>query len=230
MIDPEYRSAEIISRVTDVINGKSAISRPRGRPRAFNREQALAVAGHHFWRLGYEGASIADLTTAMGITPQSLYAAFRSKADLYREALQWYQGDIGAATTEALRDSDVVAAFERVLLDSAREFCRPDRPRGCMISTAVLTCATENHAVAEMVAGLRDATLVAFRGRLQQGVDEGALRPDTNVAALARFIGALVQGMSVQARDGATEADLKDIAYLGIAELHRHQADDAPRS
>lgn len=215
--------------MTDVINGKSAIPRPRGRPRAFDRDEALAVAGYQFWRLGYEGASIADLTTAMGITPQSLYAAFRSKADLYREALQWYQGEIGSATSEALGDSDVTAAFERVLLDSAREFCRPDRPRGCMISTAILTCATENDAVAETVAGLRGATLAAFHGRLQQGVDEGALRPDTNVAALARFIGALVQGMSVQARDGATEADLTDVAWLGIAELRRHRTDDGSR-
>lgn len=229
MIDPEYQTAEIISRVTAVINGKPDTPRPRGRPRAFDRNAALAVAGRTFWRLGYEGASIADLTTAMGITPQSLYAAFRSKADLYREALHWYQGEIGVVTTEALQDSDVVSAFERILLDSAREFCRSDLPRGCMISTAVLTCATENDAVAEMVADLRDATLSAFRNRLQRGVDDGALQVDTDVTALARFIGALVQGMSVQGRDGASEADLTGIARLGIVELHRHRADSGGR-
>ncbi|WP_409565741.1 TetR/AcrR family transcriptional regulator [Methylobacterium sp. E-045] len=207
-----------------VKNNGAVVPRPRGRPRAFDRDEALAVAGNTFWRLGYEGASISDLTSAMGITPQSLYAAFRSKADLYREALDWYQREIGAVTTEALMDSDAIAAFERILTESAREFCRSDRPRGCMISTAVLTCATENDAVAARVAGLRDATLAAFHARLQRGVDDGALRPDTDVGALARFIGALVQGMSVQARDGASEADLAGIARLGIAELHRHRA------
>ncbi|MDG5495307.1 TetR/AcrR family transcriptional regulator [Niveispirillum sp. BGYR6] len=225
MIDPEYRIARNISRVIDVINNKSAAPRPRGRPRAFDREKAVAIAGHLFWRLGYEGTSIADLTAAMGITPQSLYAAFRSKADLYAEALRWYQAEIGAATAEALSNSDIMVAFERVLLDSAREFCKPGRPPGCMISTAVLTCAIENDTVAEIVAGLRRATLIAFRDRLQHAVDEGALRPDADVAALARFIGALVQGMSVQARDGATEAELTGIAHLGIAELHRHRMD-----
>lgn len=209
-------------------NKNSAALRPRGRPRSFDREEALAVAGHTFWRLGYEGASIADLTSAMGITPQSLYAAFRSKADLYREALDWYQREIGAVTTEALTDRDAIAAFERVLIDSAREFCRTDRPRGCMISTAVLTCAAENDAVAATAAGLREATLSAFRARLQRGVDDGALQPATDVAALARFIGALVQGMSVQARDGASEVELAGLARLGIAELHRHRAARGP--
>ncbi|WP_338424839.1 TetR/AcrR family transcriptional regulator [Sphingopyxis kveilinensis] len=223
MIAP-YIEESTISRVITVINNEPAGPRTRGRPRAFDRDRALETAARTFWQHGYEGTSIATLTAAMGITPQSLYAAFRSKAVLYGETLHWYQQWIGAATAAALQDADVIAGFTRILRDSAREFCRSDQPRGCMISTALLNCGSDNDPVAATTTQLRGATLSAFRDRLQRGVDDGALRADTDVEALARFLGALIQGMSVQARDGATAAELVKIADMGVAELHRHRA------
>ena len=113
-----------------VVEKGAAPPRPRGRPRGFSREAALARAAETFWRQGYEGASIADLTAAMGITPQSLYAAFTSKADLYREALAWYQARIGAPAAAALQEADAVAALSRLLREAARDFARPGRPSG----------------------------------------------------------------------------------------------------
>ncbi|NVE90522.1 TetR/AcrR family transcriptional regulator [Halomonas sp. ATBC28] len=204
-----------------VKNTTSNPPRSRGRPRAFDRSAALAIAGKTFWQFGYEGASIAELTAAMGITPQSLYAAFTSKADLYREALDWYQSEVGAFAVAALQEEDVVAAFEQLLMEAAKQFCRPDRPRGCMISTAVLTCARDNDAIADMVAQERAATMNALRDRIEQGISQGQLSVDTNVAALARFVGAIIQGMSVQARDGATEKDLKAVVELVIDQIGR---------
>lgn len=198
--------------------------RPRGRPRAFDRDEALAKAADTFWRLGYEGASIADLTAAMGITPQSLYAAFASKADLYREALEWYQATVGASTAAALEEGDAVVALTRVLRDSARDFTRRDRPHGCMVSTAVLTCATENDPVARHVAGLRTATINLIRVRIERGISEGQLKGETNAASLARFVGAMIQGMSVQAQDGATTEALSALADHAVAEIERHRA------
>jgi AcrR family transcriptional regulator len=201
--------------------------RPRGRPRAFDRDVALAKAGQLFWRLGYEGASIADLTEALGITPQSLYAAFKSKAELYREALAWYQREIGNYAVEALQRPDVFEAIESSLMGAAVEFARGDRPKGCMISTAVLACSQENAPIAETVASLRSGALAAYRARLDQAVRDGALRPDTDVGALARYFGAIIQGMSVQARDGATADELTAIARIALAELDRHRAEPA---
>ncbi|CAO3460049.1 Transcriptional regulator, AcrR family [Azospirillum argentinense] len=198
--------------------------RPRGRPRAFDRDEALAKAADTFWRLGYEGASIADLTAAMGITPQSLYAAFASKADLYREALEWYQATVGASTAAALEEGDAVVALTRVLRDSARDFTRRDRPHGCMVSTAVLTCATENDPVARHVAGLRTATINLIRARIERGISEGQLKGETNAASLARFVGAMIQGMSVQAQDGAPTEALSALADHAVAEIERHRA------
>lgn len=206
-----------------MINEKTVERRPRGRPRAFDRDVALATAARTFWQRGYEGTSIADLTAAMAITPQSLYGSFRSKADLYREALEWYRAEIGGYAGEALAQSDIFVAFDQLLKGAARAFSRPDRPSGCMISAAILTCAIENEPVAKAVADLRAEGLAGFLERVRQGVDDGQLSDATDVTALAHFVGAVFQGMSVQARDGASEADLRSVAALAIAELHRHR-------
>lgn len=205
-------------------NEKTAARRPRGRPRGFDRDAALVAAARTFWQRGYEGTSIADLTSAMTITPQSLYLAFRSKADLYREALDWYQAEIGGYAVDALRQPDVVVAFDQLLQGAAEQFSRTDRPTGCMICTAVLTCAAENDPVAGVVAGLRAEALAGFHARVRQGVEDGQLSADTDVTALARFLGTVFQGMSVQARDGAAAAELRAVASLAIAELRRHRA------
>lgn len=199
-------------------------SRPRGRPRAFDREEALAKAAETFWRRGYEGASIADLTEAMGITPQSLYAAFSSKAELYTEALERYRSREGAMTMLALSsEPHAVVALARVLREAARDFTRADRPSGCMVSTALLGCAAENETMANHVAMLRTAALMRLRDRIEQGVRDGHLRPETDAAALARFIGATIQGMAVQARDGASESELRTIAEHAVSEIARHR-------
>lgn len=206
-----------------VVENKESLPRRRGRPPAFDRNDVLEKAAETFWRLGYEGASIADLTAAMGITPQSLYAAFTSKADLYREALAWYQANIGASTARALEESDVVTALARVLRESAHEFTKPGYPHGCMVSTAVLTCAVENEPVARHVSSLRNETLDVIKARIERGVAEGQLKQATDAAALARFVGAMIQGMSVQAQDGASKSALSAMAGLAIAEIERRR-------
>lgn len=208
------------SRVIAVKN----LGRPRGRPRAFDRDEALAKAAGTFWLLGYEGASIVDLTEAMGITPQSLYAAFSSKAELYREALDWYQRTAGGYGARALaEEADVFAGLQRVLDESVREFTRPDRPRGCMVSLATLRWAAEHEAVARYASGMRRATEARVQSRIERGIQEGQLRGGTDPAALARFVCAIIQGMSVQAQDGADEAALSGIARLAMSELARHR-------
>jgi AcrR family transcriptional regulator len=197
--------------------------RRRGRPPAFDRDEVLEKARRAFWRLGYEGASIADLTAAMDLTPQSLYAAFHSKAELYQEALRQYQATSGAFTGHALAEEPTaVKAFDRALREAAKQYTRTDQPRGCMLSMAVITCAIENDNVAAHVAAMRAEVLAAFKARLARGIREGDLKADTNAASLARYLQAVIQGMSLQARDGASEADLLKIAAIARAELERH--------
>ncbi|WP_224245981.1 TetR/AcrR family transcriptional regulator [Hyalangium gracile] len=195
----------------------TAPSRPRGRPRGFDRDAALEQALQLFWRRGYEGTSIADLTEELGITAPSLYSAFTSKAELYREALARYRAQEGALAARTLAEEPTFqAAVSRMLRESAHEFTRPGRPGGCMVSTAVLGCASENEEVARHVASLRGDTLRVLRERVEQAISEGELPADTDAEALARFIGAVVQGMSVQARDGADEAALLAIVETAL--------------
>jgi AcrR family transcriptional regulator len=206
--------------VIDVINSNPPPR--RGRPPAFDRCEVLELAGRTFWRLGYEGASITDLTAAMGITPQSLYAAFSSKANLYQEALKQYLSTAGAFIPRALAEEPTAAAaIDRALREAARQYTRPDQPRGCMISTAIVTCAVENNAVAAHVAALRAEILATFEARLLRGISEGDLKPGADTSALARYLQIVVQGMSLQARDGASEAELLKVAAIAQAEFAR---------
>ena len=152
-----------------VVKNREPTSR-RGRPRSFDRDAALEKAVETFWRHGYEGTSIADLTGAMGITAQSLYAAFSSKADLYREALAWYQTHVGSLGADLGGESDVVGEMAALLAGSAHAFTRPGRPRGCMISTSVLTCAVENEPIARHVQALRGASIDRLRARIERGI------------------------------------------------------------
>lgn len=175
-----------------------------------------------FWKLGYEGTSITDLTAAMGITAQSLYAAFGSKSALYHEVLNHYQQTIGAFSARALEEEkSALAGFSRLLKQSATEFCMPRRPRGCMVSTAVLTCAAENQGEVLYVAELRKKATGAFRDRIDRAIAEGEFKPTTDSSALARYLGTIIQGMSVQAQDGATKAQLLEVAELAIQTLRQ---------
>lgn len=197
----------------------------RGRPRAFNRDTALAVAAETFWQLGYEGASIADLTEAMGISPQSLYAAFGSKARLYAEALDWFEVEAAGFLCAALaQEADVLKAFERMFLEAAQAYTKPGRPRGCMVSNALIGCAVESLEVAQHVADLRHQRVRLFEARIARGVAEGQLRPETYAAGLARYVAAVLQGMAGQARDGATMPELLVLGQLAMAALIRHKA------
>ncbi|MFK0163831.1 TetR/AcrR family transcriptional regulator [Rhizobium sp. NPDC090279] len=198
--------------------------RKRGRPPAFDRETVLASARDTFWKHGYDGSSIADLTAAMGITPQSLYAAFGSKAELYRETLDQYRRMPRPEPGNPFQDElDTVSAFERFLTNSAKIFTAPEHPKGCMISTAVLNCAEENEPIAHHVASMRLQTLDIFTARIERGIAEGDMRPDADARSLARFLGAIVQGMSVQARDGATTEELLALLSHALSELKTYQ-------
>ncbi|TWB55093.1 TetR family transcriptional regulator [Rhizobium sp. ERR 922] len=198
--------------------------RKRGRPPAFDRETVLAAARDTFWQHGYDGSSIADLTAAMGITPQSLYAAFGSKAELYRETLDQYRRMPRPEPGNPFQDKvDTVTAFERFLTNSAKIFTAPEHPKGCMISTAVLNCAEENEPIAHHVASMRLQTLDIFTARIERGIAEGDMRPDADARSLARFLGAIVQGMSVQARDGATTDELLALLSHALNELKTYQ-------
>lgn len=194
-------------------------SRPqrRGRPRLFDRDAMLQQAMLLFWKSGYEGTSVAQLVETMGITPPSLYAAFGSKENLYREAVELYLKGPGSFVARALAEEpSALAAVQRILRDAAKTFTAKSHPAGCVVSTGALNCSPEHQAIADNIGHIREASIDASAQRLKQAKKDGELTNDVDVQALARFYGAVVQGMAIQARDGATKADLLRIADIAL--------------
>lgn len=186
---------------------------PRGRPRSFDRTTALCAAMEVFWEHGYEGASLAELTAAMGINAPSLYAAFGSKRELFEAAVAHYAETDGAATWNAFAAQPTARQAVAALLTSAAEAqTLPGKPSGCFIVLAATNCAPENEAVREGLCDRRRSLVETLRLRLDRGVAEGELPSGTDTRGLAAFYTTILNGMAVKARDGASRAELTSVA------------------
>ena len=150
--------------------------------------EAVRHAALLFWQRGYEGTSIEDLTSAMGITTQSLYAAFGSKALLYKQTLAWYEHEIGAPTRQLLMEEpDITKAIQNSFRHLAAQFTRSSGPRGGMRSTAMIRCADLHQELTRYAAALRAETTKAIRLRLAQAQAAHQLIPAMDISDLRRL-------------------------------------------
>jgi AcrR family transcriptional regulator len=189
----------------------------RGRPRRFDRTEALRQAMNLFWRQGYESTSISELAAAMGINSPSLYAAFGSKEDLFREAVAYYDQTEGDATATALRASTARAAMEALLRNNLVAYTDPDKPRGCMIVLAATLGKTQNEEIRRYVSEYRRNTIALIRERLARGVAEGDVPTDADIDTLSAFFATVLHGLSIQAVDGASREELHRVADAAMA-------------
>ncbi|MFD9909003.1 TetR/AcrR family transcriptional regulator [Streptomyces sp. NPDC059063] len=190
----------------------------RGRPRSFDRTTALRRAMELFWEQGYEATSMTDLTSAMGIASPSLYAAFGSKEQLFREAVALYDATEGSYMADAFGEGTTArGAIAALLREKARAYTEPGKPPGCMIVLAATNCSEANSPVRQHLADLRSSGRDLMIRRFEQGVRDGELPEGTDAAAATDFYSAVLQGMSFQARDGASRAELDEIAERAIA-------------
>jgi AcrR family transcriptional regulator len=191
----------------------------RGRPRTFDPDTALRTALDLFWERGYEGTSLSDLAHAMGIASASIYACFGSKEHLFRQVMGLYGRTSGGPPRRALDEHPTArAAIHAMLRATADEITRPDAPHYCMLVLAAPTGAVENGAVREFLADLRRGQSAAIKDRLARGISDGDLAaPPTTLDALARYYATVVQGLSIQARDGATRAELEAVITSAMA-------------
>lgn len=168
-----------------------------------------------FWRHGYEGVSIARLTEAIGIAPPSLYAAFGSKADLFREVVTLYEERAKSGASTCV-EASTLRVVEATLRDGVRKATQLGRPQGCLISSGLLAAGPEHADLAEDLRQRRTSTREALRARIQEDVDAGRLPRGTDADGLARFYVSVLQGISVQARDGATADELGAVVEAAL--------------
>ncbi len=191
----------------------------RGRPRGFNRETALLRAMEVFWAHGYEGATLAALQSAMGgITPPSFYAAFGSKEALFREAVEIYSKTLGAPMARALEEpSTAREAVAALLHASINAFSKPGLPRGCMLVLGAIDSSPANRAIRDYLRRLRARRQKTILRRLQRGLKEGEFGRGLDLRALASFYATVIDGLAIQARDGASRKTLVSAADCALA-------------
>jgi AcrR family transcriptional regulator len=192
-------------------------TRARGRPRSFDRDAAIDAAMRLFWARGYEATSLAELTKALGIAPASLYAAFGSKEGLFYEAIRRYgekHNCFDAGMVAAAPSS--YALVEAMLQGAAIAFTTEGLPRGCMIILAATNCGPESANVESALRDKRRANEADLAKRLERAVADGELVASADPAGLAKFFATVLQGMSVQARDGADRQALLAVVRAAL--------------
>ena len=189
---------------------------PIGRPRGFDADEALERAMRVFWEQGYEGASLTDLTDAMGITRTSMYAAFGNKEDLFRKALERYTEGPASYVLRALQEPTARQVATAFLNGAVRATTRPGCPTGCLGVQSSLATGASGRTTRDTVIAWRNEGTSQLRARFEQAVDEGDLPPDTDPGLLARYIMTVANGIAVQAASGATCDDLQQVADIAL--------------
>jgi AcrR family transcriptional regulator len=196
------------------------IERPRtvaiGRPREFDLENALDRALLVFWRNGYEGASIADLTDAMGINPPSLYAAFGNKEGLFRKVVDRYI-ERYAGFWEVARAAPTARAMVEHLLHASVDFVTDEsNPRGCLMVRGAMACSEAANKIRDELVTRRATGEAMLRERFERAIGTSEMPPELDPADYARYIMTVLEGLSVQAAGGASREDLRKVAAMTL--------------
>lgn len=188
----------------------------RGRPREFDIDQALDLALKVFWQKGYEGASLSELTKAMGINRPSLYAAFGDKETLFRKALERYDTGPAAYGPVALAEPTARAVVEKLWRGAVELQTNPSNPQGCLVVQGALSCSEAGDPIREALKARRAEGEAALKERFEQAKIAGDLPASTDASQLARYAFTIIYGMAVQAASGATRAELHEVVDLAL--------------
>ena len=192
-----------------------------GRPRAFDMDTALEKALEVFWRKGYDGTSLSDLTDAMGINKPSLYAAFGNKEQLFLKAVELYESRPCAFFMPALEKPTAYEVAEHMLFGAAANMANKDQPQGCVVIQGALSCSEAAAVVKEALANRRLEGQKKLVERFERAKTEGDLPATVNAETLARYLGTVLQGMAIQANSGATSEQLRQVAELTLLAFPR---------
>ena len=187
-----------------------------GRPRTFDVSKALDAALRLFWRHGYEGTSLADLTNAMHINKPSLYAAFGSKEGLFRKAVASYDEKYGNYFRDALAEPTARRVAEKLMIAAILQSTRRGHPRGCLLVQGALASSDAAEPMKKTLGKYRADAEAQIRARFERAIAEGDLAADADPAQLARFIWTVNLGLAVQAAGGGSKEHLADVVALAM--------------
>lgn len=192
-----------------------------GRPRAFDVDTALEKALDVFWRKGYDGTSLSDLTEAMGINKPSLYAAFGNKEQLFLKAIELYESRPCAFFLPALEKPTAYQVAEHMLYGAAMNMADQAHPQGCVVVQGALSCSEAAATVKEALLNRRVEGEQKLRARFEQAKLDGDLPATADAETLARYLGTVLQGMAIQANNGATSEQLRQVAEMTLQAFPR---------
>jgi AcrR family transcriptional regulator len=187
-----------------------------GRPRAFDPDAALEAALRVFWEKGYEGTALSDLTAAMGVNRPSIYATFGNKEALFRKALDRYAERMTNYTAEALKQPTARAVAERLMVGTADLLSSPGNPKGCLMVQGALACGEEADAIRKELISRRATGEAALRERFERAKIGGDLAAGADAGDWARYVMAVMHGMSVQSAGGASRGELQGVIDLSL--------------
>ncbi len=193
-----------------------AIESKMGRPRGFDEDAALEAAMRVFWEKSYEGATLSDLTSAMGINRSSMYAAFGDKAALFRRAMERYREGPMRYIRDALEKPVLRDAVVSLLHGTALFLSQPSHPRGCLSIQAALACGVDSEPIQQAMVEWRKAGEEALRKRFVEARRAGELPNDISPTDFARYIATVMAGLAVQAVNGASRDEMKRTADLAL--------------
>jgi AcrR family transcriptional regulator len=185
-----------------------------GRLRQFNIEEAITAATTLFWQKGYEGTSLAELTSTMGINPPSFYAAFKSKAALFRIALERYRKEYLGFAAKALEEPTARAVAERLLFGYADMLASPGHPPGCLAMNSAWSA--DSDGIRDELREWRAYRKKTLRKRLQKAIDEGDLPGDTSAEALAQYVMVVAWGLALEGQSGASRRQLRQVVSAAM--------------
>jgi AcrR family transcriptional regulator len=188
----------------------------RGRPRAFNKEEALDIALRLFWEHGYEGTSIAMLANAMNIKIPSLYAAFGNKENLFMQAVERY-GELSAGVyQESFKKKTAYEVAQSILESEVDLVTSQDWPHGCLMMQGAIATSPESEPIRQTMANMRRAAEGWICERFEQAKKEGDLPGHADPAALANYVMTLNAGLAVQAKSGVSKKQLQETVRLAM--------------
>lgn len=190
-----------------------------GRPRAFSEAEALDAAVRVFWEKGYEGTSLDDLTRAMGINRSSLYASFGDKETLFRKVIARYSTGPMASLWQALQQPTARAVVETLLRAEVNFLADPSHPPGCLTLQGGMACGSGAENVKQVMIDWRKSGLSRLQKRFQRAHQAGDLATDVNPKDLARYILIVMNGLGVQAANGATKSEMTRAVEMALRSM-----------